>query len=199
MNKSNLDYNLQLLNVLNATIGYEYFKEVDVIDDLFQEILIKKDNFYIREGEVPKNIAFIVEGLVKFYYLDKKGHQWIKHIACENEFIAAYGDFLHQKPAMYYIEVIEDARLLILSREKYMKLVEDTKVWSDIARKFTEHIYYMKELREASFLKMNATERYLNFLEQYKYLVNRINVKDIASFLGISHVSLSRIRANIRN
>ncbi|WP_334126076.1 Crp/Fnr family transcriptional regulator [Empedobacter brevis] len=189
----------QIINVLNDTLGNVHFEDNEAFRELFKEKTIKKGRLFISEGDIPKHLSFIIKGIVKFYYIDNKGNEWIKHIAVENEFITAYGNFLHQTPSLYFIEAVEDTTLLSLSYETFVKLIDNSKAWSDIVRKFTEDIYYKKEIREAIFLKMDATERYLNFLKEYKHLVNRISIKEMASFLGISHVSLSRIRANIRN
>jgi hypothetical protein len=75
-----------------------------------------------------------------------------------------------------------------------MDNINSSMTWNSIARKYTEIIYYEKEKREASLLKENGSERYFNFINEYRHLIGRIPQKDIASFLGLTSVSLSRIR-----
>lgn len=165
--------------------------------EIFKEESLKKGQFFIQEGQVQKKLGFISKGLVKYYYIDNKGNEWIKNFAIEGDFIASYGSLIYQSPSLYFIEALEDTSLLTIAYEVFQGLVSTSKIWGDAARKFTEKVYYKKEVREASFLKMDATERYLNFLKDYKHLINRVEIKDIASFIGISQVSLSRIRKNI--
>lgn len=165
--------------------------------ELFKEEYLKKGQFFVREGSVPRKIGFITKGIMKYYYIDNKGNEWIKNFSVEGDFAASYGSFLNKAPSLYFIEALEDTSLLTLSYEVFQKLVNTSKIWSDAARKFTEKIYYKKEIREANFLKLDGTERYLDFLKEHKHLVNRVEIKDIASFIGISQVSLSRIRKNV--
>lgn len=192
-----LDEYEPLRKVLNTISQSNDFDGFDFASSFGRKDLSKGDVF-TAEGEVPREIGFVVKGIVKYYYPDRDGNEWIKHFSVENDFVVSYGSFIYQKPSMYYIEAIEATRLYTMTHHAYVKLIETSKQWSDIARRLTENIYYQKEIREATFLKMDGTARYLNFLEAYQYLVGRISVKEMASFLGLNHVSLSRIRNTIR-
>ncbi len=169
------------------------------IEDLksgFRKKYIYKGNLFIREGETPNKIGFITKGLMKYYYIDSDGNEWIKHFSFENDFVASYASFLYQFPSLYFIEAIEESTILTIDYEKYINKINSSMTWNSIARKYTEKIYLEKELRESSLLKQDGAARYSNFLTKYKNLANRITIKDTASFLGITPVSLSRIRNN---
>lgn len=157
-----------------------------------------KGQLFVNQGSIPAKLGFITNGLVKYYYIDLDGNEWIKHFSGEGDFVTSYGSFIYNIPSLYSIEAIEDTTILTIAQDKYLENIEKSKTWGMIARKYTEKIYFDKEKREASFLQMNGTERYLNFLHEYKYLSDRIAVKDIASFLGLTSVSLSRIRSKIK-
>lgn len=156
-----------------------------------------KGQFFVMEGDIPGKLGFIIKGLMKYYYIDAKGDEWIKHFSAENDFVASYGSFLYQTPSLYFIEAMEETTILSIPYNVFINNINNSILWCAIARKYTEKIYYEKEKREASFLKLDGTQRYLNFLEGYKHLTNRISVKEIASFLGLTPVSLSRIRSKI--
>lgn len=188
----------QLLAELKKMLNIDQLESEQQLSDLFKAEEYKRGQFFVSEGEIPAKLGFIEKGLLKYFYIDHKGNEWIKYFSAENSFVASYGSFLFQTASLYSIEAVEDTAILSISREIYMHQINSNLHWCIIARKFTEQIYFEKEIRESAFLKMNGTERYLNFLENYKHLVNRISVKDMASFLGLNPVSLSRIRSSIR-
>ncbi|MBK8946081.1 MAG: Crp/Fnr family transcriptional regulator [Ignavibacteriae bacterium] len=167
---------------------------IDEIKKVFKYEFYSKGEFYIREGETPNKIGFITKGLMKYYYIDLDGNEWIKYFSGENSFTASYASFLYQFPSLYFIEAIEDTTILSINFDTYIKNINSSNLWCTIARKHTEKIYYEKEKREASLLKESGSERYANFLKEFSQLSNRISLKDTASFLGLTAVSLSRIR-----
>jgi CRP-like cAMP-binding protein len=175
-------------------------KEIILKSDItgaFQPEQFRKGNHFIREGDVPNKIAFVAHGLMKYYYIDRDGNEWIKHFTAESDFAASYASFLFQTPSLYYIEALEDTTVLSVAHHVYRDKIDRSKIWSLIARRYTEKIYQEKEKREASFLKEDGTGRYRSFLRDYPHLVDRITLKDTASYLGLTQVSLSRIRKKI--
>jgi CRP-like cAMP-binding protein len=164
------------------------------IRKIFKNECCTKGRYFIRDGEIPSKMGFIVQGLVKYYYIDSDGNEWIKHFSAENDFVASYASFLYQTPSLYFIESLEETTILTINYDVYMKYLQNSFTWNSIARKYTEKIYYEKEKREASFLKEDGSERYTNFFNEYKDLADRLSLKDIASFLGMTAVQLSRIR-----
>ena len=186
-----------LISELKKIAGEKEIINENEIRNVFKTEHYIKGQYFAREGDIPNRLGFITNGLMKYYYIDDEGNEWIKHFSAENDFVSSYGSFLYQTPSLYFIEAMEDTTSLTISFKLYIENINQSKTWCAIARKYTEKIYYDKERREASFLKMNGTERYLNFIEEYKHLTNRINVKDMASFLGLTSVSLSRIRSKL--
>jgi CRP-like cAMP-binding protein len=101
-----------------------------------------------------------------------------------------------------YTPVPESEWLKLLPRislSDYKKLLAGHICWQTITSKLTQEIFIEKEKREREFLSDDAETRYLNFIQKYSGIEKRINQYQIASYLGISHVTLSRIRKNQRN
>jgi CRP-like cAMP-binding protein len=193
--KSNTNDNYDLLiSELKKTCDDKEIIDENEIKNVFKIEHYSKGEYFAREGDIPDKLGFITKGLMKYYYIDFDGNEWIKYFSAENNFVASYASFLYQIPSLYHIEAMEDTTALSINFNSYINNINKSKIWCIIARKYTEKIYYEKEKREASFLKEDGSERYFNFLNEYKHLINRISIKDIASFLGLTPVSLSRIR-----
>ncbi len=192
-NDTNNSYDLLVSELKRICDGKEIIDQ-DEIKNVFKTEHYYKGEYFVREGDIPSKIGFITKGLMKYYYIDSDGNEWIKYFSAENDFVASYASFLYQAPSLYYIEAMEDTTTLSINFNSYVNNINLSKTWNTIARKYTEKIYYEKEKREASFLKEKGSERYANFLNEYKHLIDRICIKDIASFLGLTPVSLSRIR-----
>ena len=186
-----------LVSELKMIAGEKLAVNEDEIRWVFKTEHYNSGQYFASEGDVPDKLGFITKGLMKYFYIDDEGNEWIKHFSVENDFVASYGSYLYQTPSLYFIEAMEETDILTVSYNLYIENINKSKTWCAIARKYTEKIYYDKERREASFLKMNGTERYLDFLEKYKHLTGRISMKDTASFLGLTPVSLSRIRSKL--
>lgn len=195
LNSSNESY-LNLISELKKITDNNDHINIEKIEQDFRLEKFTKDQFFVHEGDIPDKIGFIVKGLMKYYYIDREGNEWIKHFTPENDFVASYASFIYQLPSMYFIQAIEDTTVLTIYYSSYTKNIQTSNLWNSVARKYTEKIYFEKERREASLLKENGRERYSNFLTNYKNLADRISLKDTASFLGLTSVSLSRIRNN---
>ncbi len=192
-NNTDNDYALFVSELKNILNDKEIIDESE-IKKVFKIERYDKGKFFVMEGNVPEKMGFITKGLMKYYYIDFDGNEWIKHFAAEKNIVASYSSFLNQIPSPYSIEVMEDTSILSINFHSYINKINNSMKWCTIARKYTERIYFEKEKREASFLKEDGSERYSIFLKEYKHLIDRISMKDIASFLGLTHVSLSRIR-----
>ncbi len=194
INKDEYDFLIAELTSISDTAKIDNEHEVR---QTFKREFYQKGQRFVNQGDFPEKLGFITNGLMKYYYVDLDGNEWVKHFSAEGDFVTSYGSFIYNIPSLYFIETIEDTTMLTISKEQYLANIDESMTWCIVARKYTEKIYFDKEKREASFLQMNGTERYLNFLHEYKQLSNRIAVKDVASFLGLTSVSLSRIRSKI--
>jgi len=161
-------------------------------------ITVKKDDYFLRAGDIPQHIGFNVSGLLRLFYIDSDGTEFIKHFCMENTLVISYSAFLLRAESKIYIQAIEDTELLAISYNTYCELLDSHVCWQTVSRKLADLLYIIKEKREYELLMNSAQERYLQFLEDYPNLENRLNNYHIASYLGITPESLSRIRKNLR-
>lgn len=172
-------------------------EELKRLKSLAKPLNIRKHEYFLMAGETPGYVGFNVSGLLRYYYIDKNGTEITKHFCFENTCVLSYGAFLQQIESKYFIQALEDSQLFVIDYQTYQNLLSTNICWQVAARKIAEMLFILKEKREAELLLNDAQERYLVFLKDYPNLENRLTQYHIASYLGITPESLSRIRANI--
>jgi CRP-like cAMP-binding protein len=155
---------------------------------------ITKGDCYIREGEIPKSFAYVVKGLFRYYYIDKKGNDFTKGFFPENSFIASYSALIHKRGSYFTVEALENSNILVINYNEWKEIFEKELCWHKFLLALIEKGYCIKEAREREFLLFDAEERYKSFLKNFPGLDKRIKQHIIASYLGITSVALSRIR-----
>lgn len=160
----------------------------------FVERRYDEGSFFVRAGERASGVGFVAAGLFRYYYIDHDGKERIKTIARENDFVVSYASLLTGSPSAYFIEALETSVVLVIDRATYMEGVEHDPYWGTIARKYVERIFVDKVRREASLLMEDAAQRYERFVIEHRDLHNRLRLKDVASYLGMTDVTLSRVR-----
>lgn len=174
-------------------------QELDKINSLFYPYKLKKGEFFVRSGYMADSIGFIVTGLLRYFYTDKNGVEYTKAFAAENDFAVSYASMLLKKPSAFSIEALENTEMLCINYSDWEKLLDSVPCWNIVARKVVEKVYIMKQMREIELLLEDAQSRYIHFMDQYPMLHKRLKQHYIASYLGISPVSLSRIRRKMSN
>lgn len=164
------------------------------LSDRFKEVFLKKGRHFIQIGDIEKQIAFIVKGLLRYYYITYEGDDVTKHFSVENEFASSYASLIYERPTAYGIIAEEDTLLLVMDRATYMAAILNEPIWERLARLYTEEIYALKEEREAALLTLDATERYKSFKLSFPNIESRLKQKHVATYLGIHPVSLSRLK-----
>ncbi|TKC01981.1 Crp/Fnr family transcriptional regulator [Pedobacter cryotolerans] len=160
-------------------------------------IQVKRKTRLLNAGETSDAIYFIISGAARVYYLDKEGVETTSWFLFENEFLISVYSFFTGEPSFEYLETIEDCTLIMLNRgtlnELYLQYLE----FNVIGRKLTEY-YYIRNEKQANDLRMlTAKQRYQALFTSNPKLINRVSLGYIASYLGISQETLSRIRKQI--
>lgn len=158
---------------------------------------IYASDYFIKTGQVPKKIAYVVSGLFRYVYVNEKGYEFTKGIIAENLFLSSYSAMIMKKPSYFSIEALEDSEIMEISWKDFISLMESDIFWIKFLLKFIEKGFMKKEKRERDLLLLDAETRYRNFLSEYPGMDQRIKQGVIASYLGIKPETLSRIRAKI--
>ncbi|HAA27314.1 MAG TPA: Crp/Fnr family transcriptional regulator [Cyanobacteria bacterium UBA8553] len=188
----------QLIAILRSLITLTE-NEAAEIACLFQTHTLNQNDFWVRAGEIPQTIGFVISGILRLCYVDANGNEFTKSFCAENSFVAAYSALLLRQPSRLFIQALEDTSLLIADYSTYRSLSESHLSLQQLNCKIAESLFIKKERREAALLLDDAKTRYLNFLEEYPRLETRLKQYHIASYLGITPVSLSRIRSQLKS
>ena len=189
---------IQLITILRSLINLPEDEAIKATN-LFKIYTLERGDFFVHAGDVPKTIGFVISGILRLYYVDRDGNEYTKSFCAENSFVAAYSALLLQQPSRLFIQALEDTKLLIADYSAYRVLSENHACWQALNCKIAEILFIKKEKRESALLLDNAKIRYLSFQEEYPGLETRIRQHHIASYLGITPVTLSRIRAQLKS
>ena len=165
--------------------------------DLFQQKLTKKKSFLLREGEVCKFEGFVTKGVFRVYHIDKRGAEQILYFAMENWWITDIDSFTTQTPSQLFIEALEDSEVLLISKKDKEFAYEHMPKIEKLFRVMTQKTHVALQRRMIDNLSKTADQRYLDFIEKYPQLHQRLSNLQIAAYLGISHEFLSKIRNKI--
>ncbi|WP_103072326.1 Crp/Fnr family transcriptional regulator [Aquimarina sediminis] len=156
-----------------------------------------KKEFLFKSGEVQKEMGYVCVGLLRRYYINEKGNKITTGFVSENNYATDYPAFIRQKPSKYFIECLEPSIIIKLPYHKIQEGYHKYKNSEMYGRLIAEYVLTVQTDRVESFLFKNAEERYLDFIEQNKDIINRISLSHLASHLGIERQSLSRIRSKL--
>lgn len=160
---------------------------------------VDANEYFIMQGDKPSNLAFIISGIFRVFCITEAGDEKILAFRTKGQAIAAYTPFLEDKPTWYSIQALEPGKLITIFLDDFKKLSSGHPCWEKVIKEYLIALFIEKENRERAFLTEDATTRYLNFKKQFPELDNRIHNFHVASYLGISPVTLSRIRGEIKD
>jgi len=161
---------------------------------LFSPRSLEKREAFVSAGTTPTSIAFVCEGLLRMYYPRPDGRESNKSFVAENELCAAFEALLDGRPTRLAIECLEPTRLLVASYAEVRSLYDRDPYWDRVGRCVAERLYVKKVRKEAQLLMGSASERYEVFLTECAGIEARVPDYHVASYLGITPESLSRIR-----
>jgi CRP-like cAMP-binding protein len=154
-------------------------------------------SFLVEQGTTVQQIHFVVRGIVKTMYIEKSGKEITKGFVSEGQICTPYVSILTGIPANFAMIALEDAETLSLEASVLSVLYISNPAWQEIGRKIAEGLLIERERREYQMLALTAEERYIEFRLYFPHLLDRIPQYEIASYLGITAVSLSQIRRKL--
>ncbi len=158
---------------------------------------VPKNYILVDIGDVAKEVFFIAKGCLRFYYLTDEGREVTGFVFQENMFAGAHESFFAQQPSIQVLETLEDSTLLVLSYDALQMLFETVPGMNVLVRKVLEQRMAFAQRIVASLIMHKPEERYMAYRELHPHLENRIPQHVLASYLGITPVSLSRIRRRV--
>ena len=173
-------------------------QQIALISDKATEVELPKDAYYLEAGKIARQFGFMVEGVARVCYYNNKGEEITKYFIEENNILVNVESFDYEIPSSAYVQAMTDCRLIVFSKQDWQELLQTIVGWDNIVHKITSKALLLKIERISPLVAEDATTRYLKFMEIYPSLANRIPLSYIASYLGITQSSLSRIRKNIR-
>lgn len=172
-------------------------EEREACEQFFVPRFIRKRQFLLQEGEVCRHIAFVTSGCLRAYTVDHKGEEHVIQFAIEDWWISDLHSYLTGAPATYTIDALQDSRVLLLEKDGRDRLLEAVPRMEKFFRLLQEANYIATHRRIQETLSASAEERYLTFLATYPALAEKVPQQHIASYLGITPQSLSRIRKDL--
>ena len=162
-----------------------------------REVLIGRNKRFVEAGDVCDKVAFIHQGIVRYHLITRDGDDITKDFGFANWFTVAFTSALTKQPSQVLISTVTDVSLTVWPFDVLIRLFDADIEWQKFGRRMAEMLYFRKEEREIEFLVDSATARYQRMLQRFPHEVARIPQHYLASYLGITPESLSRIRKGI--
>jgi CRP-like cAMP-binding protein len=161
-----------------------------------EQIVLSKNEYLVTEGRVCRHIYFLEHGALRgFYNLD--GKEITHWFAFEKDFVTSFHSFITQQPAVENIQLMEGSILWAISKDSLTKLLNEYHDIERLVRIAYEKYYIQLEERFVNAQFKSAAERYQNLLSQTPHILERVPLGYVASYLGISQETLSRVRARL--
>ncbi len=169
-------------------------KEIEVIKNTFVHKKLRKRQYFLQEGQVCKYLGFIVNGAMRQYSVDDKGMEHIVGLCIENWWTGDRDSYINLTPSVYNIDAWEETDLLVVTRAEQLSYLSLIPALNEMARNLDENFAIATQKRLNAHISMPAEKRYSEFSKSYPEFLQRFPQHIIASYLGITKETLSRIR-----
>lgn len=199
-----MERNGDILDIYIDRLREEFRKYADIPEEQLRIYIsvskllkVNKGEYFVKTDEKQDKMAFILSGIFRVFCITVSGREKTLVFRDENHFLSGYSPYLTNEKSWYAIQAIEDSLLIYNTFDNYDKYLGHP-CWNDLTLKYIQKLFMEKEQREREFLTEDATERYIKLTQQEPKFESRIPQYYIASYLGISPVSLSRIRKQLK-
>jgi CRP-like cAMP-binding protein len=183
----------------------EYLQNISTISDkefeetisYFSEKHLHKGDFFIKQFSVCRQVGFIIKGTIRIYYINQKDEETTYGFCQENCLTTSFKSFISQTPSDLILQALEDTDLLTIDYHKLNLLYKNYPTWQNIGRIITQNEFLNMEQYASVLNNETAKEKYLRLLKEQPNVLQKANIEDIASYLGVTRRTLSRIRQEI--
>ncbi len=185
----------KLIDLINTYQELSEKDEILILNNITRR-KYSKGELIFRSGNIAKDLYLLTKGLVRLYY-DRDGEDKTAFFFTEGQFICAGDSYVNKVPAKENYQALEETELYVFSEEAVIRLLQASPKFEIIARIATENELIQCQKMIASFVTKSAEERYLELIETNPELFQRVPQHYIASYLGISPETLSRIKSRV--
>jgi CRP-like cAMP-binding protein len=166
----------------------------ELIKNTFVPRKLRKRQYFLQEGQICKHAAFIVKGAMRQYSVDDKGAEHIVHLSIENWWAVDRESFIMLTPSIYNIDAWEETDVLLFTKADYTNLSNPIPALLEMSRNLDDRNYIATQKRLNASISLSAEQRYTDFAKAYPEFIQRFPQHIIASYLGITKETLSRVR-----
>ncbi len=183
----------ELEQYIKSYFGVIHSDELNKISSLFKLTTLKKSDYFLKTGKHCDKFCFIQTGLLRVFAIpdDKEITQWI---SAKGYFGTDFSSFYFETPSRWTIQALVDTELYTITKNDYKKIGDIVSKWNELEKIFIIKCFTILEDRIFSFLSMTAEERYNFFFENHRELFTQVPLQYIASMLGMTPETFSRIR-----
>lgn len=163
----------------------------------FTEQKLQKGDYFVKQDKVCKHIGFIISGAIRIYYINQKDEEITYGFCQENCLTTSFKSFISQTPSHLVLQALEDTNLLTIDFEQLNLLYKKYPTWQNIGRIITQNEFLIMEQYASVLNNETAKEKYLRLLKEQSSILQKAKIEDIASYLGVTRRTLSRIRQEI--
>lgn len=172
-------------------------ESLQLVLSYFKQLKTKRHHFLLKEGEVCRTCYFINRGCVQVYYLDRNNDEATRDFFFETQWMTNIDSFSKQEPSQEFYRTLEPTELLTIDRDVFFQLIEKVPQFMEAYRQILEASYSHSINRINSFNAMDALERLQWVRYHQPQILTRLSSKVIASYIGVSPETLSRLKAKL--
>ncbi|MEQ9229871.1 MAG: Crp/Fnr family transcriptional regulator [Cyclobacteriaceae bacterium] len=171
--------------------------DTELVIDAYKPVRLNKKDYLLKKGDPANHMRFVADGCLKAFSVDEAGTEHVLQFGIKGWWVNDLYGFLTQRPATFFIQAITDSVVLQIHRDRLNQLYDDVPMMDRFYRIKTQNGYVALQERTIHSMSQTAEQRYLEFVNRYRYMEQQIPQYMIASYLGITPEHLSTIRKKI--